>query len=39
MQQLPVDLFQEAVPEFRRVALTGTYDHSKAAFVGPRPLS
>ena len=38
MEQPPVDLLQGAVPEFRRVAVQGVYDHSKAAFVGPRPL-
>lgn len=38
MQLPPVDLLQGAVPEFRRVAIEGVYDHSRAAFVGPRPL-
>jgi cytochrome oxidase assembly protein ShyY1 len=38
MEQQPVDLLQGTVPEFRRVAVQGTYDHSRAAFVGPRPL-
>jgi hypothetical protein len=33
-----VDLLQGTVPEFRRVAVQGAYDHSKTAFVGPRPL-
>jgi cytochrome oxidase assembly protein ShyY1 len=39
MQQPPVDLLQGTVPEFRRVAMQGVYDHSRAAFVGPRPLT
>ncbi|WIA13387.1 hypothetical protein OEZ85_006967 [Tetradesmus obliquus] len=39
MEQQPVDLLQGTVPEFRRVAVQGTYDHSRTAFVGPRPLS
>lgn len=38
MEQQPVDLLQGTVPEFRRVAVQGTYDHSRTAFVGPRPL-
>lgn len=38
MKQPPVDLLSEVVPEFRRIATEGTYDHSRAAFVGPRPL-
>jgi cytochrome oxidase assembly protein ShyY1 len=38
MAQPPVDLLQGSVPEFRRVAVQGTYDHSRAAFIGPRPL-
>lgn len=38
MEQPPVDLLRDTVPEFRRVAIQGLYDHSKAAFVGPRPL-
>ncbi|KAL6771980.1 SHY1 [Auxenochlorella protothecoides x Auxenochlorella symbiontica] len=34
----PIDLFavDELPPEYSRVTLTGTYDHAKAAFVGPR---
>lgn len=39
MQLPPVDLLQGVVPEFRRVATEGRYDHSRAAFVGPRPLT
>lgn len=38
MQQPPVDLLQGTVPEFRRVAMQGVYDHSRAKFIGPRPL-
>jgi cytochrome oxidase assembly protein ShyY1 len=38
MEQPPVDLLRGTVPEFRRVAMQGVYDHSRAAFVGPRPL-
>eukprot|EP00879_Flechtneria_rotunda_P003118 GHRR01003339.1.p1 GENE.GHRR01003339.1~~GHRR01003339.1.p1 ORF type:complete len:224 (+),score=77.29 GHRR01003339.1:3723-4394(+) len=39
MELPPVDLQQQVIPEFRRVATQGTYQHSKAVFVGPRPLS
>lgn len=38
MEQPPVDLLLGTVPEFRRVAMQGVYDHSRAAFIGPRPL-
>lgn len=38
MELPPVDLLQGSAPEFRRVAVQGTYDHSRAAFIGPRPL-
>jgi hypothetical protein len=39
MEQPPVDLLKGTVPEFGRVAMQGVYDHSRAAFIGPRPLT
>lgn len=34
----PINLFsaEELPPEYSRVSLTGTFDHAKAAYVGPR---
>ena len=40
MQAPPQDIFTlDELPRFRRCSATGTYDHGRAIFVGPRPIS
>lgn len=40
MREPPVDIFAtEDLPRFRRCSATGSFDASRAAFVGPRPIS
>jgi hypothetical protein len=39
MQSPPEDVFtMDELPRFRRCTAAGTYDHSRAVFVGPRPI-
>lgn len=39
MRDPPGDVFQmDELPRFRRCSAAGTYDHSRAVFVGPRPI-
>ncbi|KAI8466985.1 MAG: SURF1 family-domain-containing protein [Monoraphidium minutum] len=40
MREPPGDVFAlDELPRFRRCSAAGTYDHGRAVFVGPRPIS
>ncbi len=39
MRDAPADVFAlDELPRFRRCSAVGKYDHSRAVFVGPRPI-